>query len=169
MPYTPEQKKAHIQELQNYLQAISCEHAEIPSVLPTGIYDFRTQQAVKAFQKFTHLTETGETNQATWEKIVSVYLADTQTTPQPLYAFPVRKNSIICTGQNGFTVGVIQAILFELSRKYANLPPVQLTGIYSPETMQAVQLFQNMCILPVTGAVDCSTWNMLAQISCNLR
>lgn len=169
MAYTQTQKKAHIQELQKYLNAISCYHSEIPSVLPTGVYDSRTVTAVKAFQRFTHLTETGETNQTTWDKIVEVYLADIDTAPQPLQAFPSKKTTVICMGQDCFTVPIIQAILFKLSQKYSNIPSVHVTGIYDTETTQAIQLFQNMCLLPVTGKVDCPTWNMLAQMGCDLR
>ena len=42
MAYSQAQKKAHIQELQKYLNAISYYHPEIPCVLPTGIYDQKT-------------------------------------------------------------------------------------------------------------------------------
>lgn len=169
MAYTQAQKKAHIIELQKYLNAISCYHSEIPLIIPTGIYDAKTQEAVKAFQKFSHLTVTGETNQATWDKIVEVYLADIDTAPQPLQAFPSKKTAVICMGQDCFTVSIIQAILFKLSQKYSNIPCVQVTGEYNTDTAKAVQLFQNMCLLPVTGSVDCSTWNMLSQMGCDLR
>lgn len=169
MAYTPEQKKAHIRELQKYLNAISYYHQEIPCILPTGVYDQKTETAVRAFQKLYHLTETGETNQATWDKIVSVYLADMQNKPQPLEAFPVKKNTVLHMGEHCFTVAVIQAVLMELSRKYSNLPEIAVTGDYDADTVRAIQLFQNMCALPVTGEVDCHTWNMLAQAGCDLR
>ncbi len=169
MAYTQAQKKAHILELQKYLNAISYDHPEIPCVIPTGVYDQKTQDAVRAFQKFCHLTETGETNQATWDKIVSVYREDLDMPPQPLEAFPVKKNTVLRPGAHCFTISVIQAILFALSQKYSNLPTVRLTGSYDADTVRAVQLFQKMCALPVTGDVDCATWNMLAQAGCDLR
>ena len=169
MAYTQAQKKAHILELQKYLNAVSYYHPEIPCVIPTGIYDQKTQDAVKAFQKFSNLTETGETNQATWDKIVSVYLSDIKCAPQPLEAFPKKKNSVIHMGEHCFTAAIVQAVLLELSHQYSNLPAVQVTGDYDAETVRAVQLFQNMCALPVTGEVDCATWNMLAQAGCDLR
>lgn len=169
MPYSPAQKKAHIQELQKYLNAISYYHPEIPCILPTGVYDLKTTEAVRAFQKLYRLTETGETNQATWEKIVSVYQQDLKNSPQPLEAFPVKKNSVLHMGEHNFTTAVIQAVLMELSQKYQNLPCIAVTGNYDADTVKAVQLFQNMCGLPVTGEVDCSTWNMLAQAGCDLR
>ena len=169
MAYTQAQKKAHILELQRYLNAVSYYHPEIPCVIPTGIYDEKTQEAVRAFQKFSGLTETGETNQATWDKIVSVYLSDVKRTPQSLDAFPKKKNTVLRIGEHCFTVAVIQAVLMELSHKYSNLPDVHVTGDYDAETVRAVQLFQSMCALPVTGEVDCATWNMLAQAGCDLR
>ena len=169
MAYTQAQKKAHILELQKYLNAISYYHPEIPCVLPTGIYDEKTQAAVRAFQKFSNLTETGETNQTTWDRIVAVYLADAKCAPQPLEAFPKQKHAVIHAGEQCFTAAVIQTILMELSHHYSNLPDVHVTGEYDAETIRAVQLFQNMCALPVTGEVDCATWNMLAQAVCDLR
>ncbi|MBR1527985.1 MAG: peptidoglycan-binding protein [Oscillospiraceae bacterium] len=169
MAYTQEQKKAHILELQKYLNAVSYYHPEIPCVLPTGIYDEKTETAVRVFQKRYRLTETGETNQATWDKIVSVYLSDQKSKPQPLEAFPVRKNTILRMGDACFTVAVIQTVLMELSKKYSNLPCISVTGNYDADTVRAVQLFQNMCALPVTGETDCHTWNMLAQAGCDLR
>lgn len=169
MSYTQMQKKSHIQELQKYLNVISYYHQDIPSIIPTGVYDEKTQKAVRIFQKQYSLTETGETNQATWEKIVAVYQKLIENSPQPLEAFPKKKNAVMQKGQHCFTVAVIQAILFELSKKYDNLPCVHVTGDYDDETIKAVQLFQNLCALPVTGNVDCATWNILAQSGCDLR
>ena len=168
MSYSQNQKTAHIRELQTYLNRISYYNPDIPCVIPTGVYDEKTAEAVRIFQKLYNLTETGETNQATWEKIVSVYQEFLSNLPEPLEAFPRKKDTVMKPGGHCFTIAIIQAVLFELSEIYENLPPVHVTGIYNQETMQAVQLFQKMCTLPVTGEVDCMTWNKLAQSSLNM-
>ena len=168
MAYTQEQKKLHIQELQRYLYVISCYDTRINPMIPNGVYDSKTIQAVKSFQKIYGLTETGEVNETTWKKIVAVYRSFVDTAPKPLNAFK-DKTTVMRSGDSCFTVAVIQAILFSLSKQYNNIPNIQVTGEYNTETEQAVQLFQKMCALSVTGAVDCETWNMLAQIGCDLK
>ncbi|MDE5738162.1 MAG: peptidoglycan-binding protein [Oscillospiraceae bacterium] len=167
MAYTEEQKKLHIQELQRYLYVISCYDTRINPMIPNGVYDSKTIQAVKSFQKIYGLTETGEVNETTWKKIVTVYKSLVDTAPKPLNAFK-DKNTVVRSGDNCFTVIIIQAILFSVSKQYTNVPDVQVTGEYDIQTEQAVQIFQKMCALPVTGNVDCETWNILAQIGCDL-
>ena len=167
--YTSAQKKAHIKELQSCLHVISYYNTKIPCIIPNGIYDAETQNAVKAFQQYYNLTDSGEVNTATWDKIMSVYQHFVNTAPQPLEVFPKKPDTVMHPGDHCFTVAMIQAVLFELSQTYTNLPCVHVTGDYDTETVQAVQLFQKICGLPVTGDVDCQTWNMLAQISCDLK
>lgn len=169
MAYTEEQKKSHIRELQKYLYVISCYDTRIHPMVPNGIYDSKTIEAVKRFQAIYGLTENGEVNETTWNKIVAVYRDFIDDAPKPLNAFPKDKNTVMRSGDNCFTVTVIQAILFALSKQYNNIPSIHVTGDYDIETVQAVQLFQNMCALSVTGAVDCKTWNVLAQIGCDLK
>lgn len=169
MSYTQQQKKEHIQELQKYLFVISCYDNRISPMIPNGIYDQKTQEAVRQFQEIYKLTVNGEVNETTWNKIVTVYKSLINDTPTCLNAFPQNKNAVMRSGDSCFTVTVIQAVLFSLSKQYNNIPGVSITGDFNTETAQAVQLFQNMCALPVTGDVDCKTWNMLAQIGCDLK
>lgn len=169
MAYTEAQKKNHIRELQGYLCAISYYHPEIPCIMPNSIYNQATENAVRKFQRLYGLTETGETNQATWNQIVSVYREDMHRMPLPLEAFPKKDGIILRPGESCFTVVIMQAILLEMAKHYGNFPSVAVTGEYDTQTMQAVQLFQKTCNLPVTGNVDCKTWNMLAQMGCELR
>lgn len=167
--YTNQQKKAHIKELQKYLHVISYYNREIPGIIPNGVYDKPTENAVKAFQRAYGLTDTGEVNTATWDKIVSVYQKFMSAVPEMLEVFPQKPDTVMHRGDHCYTVAIIQAILFELSEHYSNLPCVHVTGDYDTETVQAVQLFQKISGLPVTGEVDCQTWNMLAQMGCDLR
>jgi peptidoglycan hydrolase-like protein with peptidoglycan-binding domain len=149
-------------ELQGYLHGISYYNPNIPRIIPDGIYGPETVAAVKDFQLSYGLTETGEVNTATWNKIVLVYKAFVDTPAQPLTVFPKEGGQVISAGNAGFSVLVIQSILHSLAEKYHNLPPVAVTGSYELETLQAVQIFQKMSVLPVTGNVDRKTWNMLA-------
>ena len=162
MAYTQEQERAHIRELQAMLYGISFYNPAIPRVVPDGIYGKATADAVRAFQQFYGLRVTGEVNSATWEKIAQISQELVETRPEPLEVFP-KKNTVISLGDRSFTVYVIQTILHALSETYGDLPDCGITGVFDPDTRRALELFQKMSGLPVTGAVDCKTWNMLAS------
>lgn len=163
MAYTDQQKRSHIRELQTMLYAISCENPAIPRITPDGIYGESTANAVRAFQQYYGLRVTGEVNSATWRKVAEVYQTLEKTTPAALEAFPAVRQSVILPGTHNFTVLIIQAILHALSEQYDDIPDCPLSGTFDSETIRAVQPFQKLCGLPVTGNVDCQTWNMLVQ------
>lgn len=162
MAYTQAQERAHIRELQQMLYGISFYNPAVPRVIPDGIYGKSTADAVRAFQQFYGLRVTGEVNSATWEKIAEIAQELVETRPEPLEAFP-QKNTVISLGDRSFTVSVIQTILHALSETYGDLPDCGITGVFDPDTRRSLELFQKISGLPVTGAVDCKTWNRLAQ------
>ena len=168
MAYTPAQEKAHIFELQEMLRGISMQNPAIPAVIPDGVYTEATAQAVRAFQQFYGLQVTGEVNGATWEKIAAVY-QEIAISPAPLPVYPDAPGWEVQEGQKCYTVRVAQAVLAALSEKYANLPCCAVTGILDGDTVRALQPFQRICGLPVTGRLDCRTWNMLAQMGGELK
>jgi hypothetical protein len=55
----------------------------------------------------------------------------------------------------------LQYMLRRLSRAYPFLPELALDGIFGPETLEAVMLFQRELHPPVTGVVDLGTWNAM--------
>lgn len=169
MSYTDQQKRAHIRELQAMLHGISYFNPAIPRIVPDGIYGKATADAVRDFQQYYGLTANGEVNSATWEKIAEVYRELIETAPEPLEAFPAEKQAVILPGARNFTVLVMQSILHELAQVYDAVPDCPLTGVFDEETLRAVQPFQKLCGLPVTGGVDCQTWNMLAAAGSSLR
>lgn len=169
MSYTTTQRRSHIRELQGMLYGISYYNPAIPRVVPDGIYGASTAAAVRDFQQYYGLVPNGEAGRATWEKIAEVYQELTGAAPLPLEAFPENGRAVILPGERGFTVLVIQSILHSLSQVYGNVPDCALTGVFDEETLRAVQPFQKLCGLPVTGGVDCQTWNMLAAAAGELN
>ena len=161
--YTNIQQQAHIRELQGLLHGISYYNPAVPRIIPDGIYGRETEAAVRAFQQYYGLRVTGETNQATWDRIVIVYRELVDQPPQPLRAFPQQAGAVMLPGEQGFPILIIQSILHSLSEKYGDVPPVKVTGEFDSDTQRAIQPFQKMCALPMTGCVDCKTWNLLAQ------
>ena len=167
--YSPEQEKSHIYELQQMLYGISLQNPAIPGVIPDGIYGEETAAAVRAFQQYYGLRVTGEANGATWEKIAEVYRLLSAMPPEPLEAFPQKPDTVLQEGAHCFTVLIAQAILLALSEQFENIPPCAVTGDLDADTVRALQPFQKLCSLPVTGKLDCATWNMLAQAGDTMR
>lgn len=165
MGFTDAQRIDHIQELQRYLHDISYYDPNIPRIIPDGIYGNETADAVRAFQRQYGLSDNGETNPATWERIVEVYREFVETLAQSLDVFPRDVGKIIGEGDDGLPVLVIQSILLTLSSEYPDIPPVTITGVYNAETMRAVREFQKIAGLPQTGDVNRVTWNMLAAVT----
>lgn len=164
MPYTDEQKKEHIRELQTYLYVISMFDKNIPQILPDGVYDADTKAAVEAFQRTYGLPVTGETDTATWDRITSVYKEYLDGAPAAYHAFPSR-SFVLGAGDSGELVYIIQAMLLKAAERYDNMPRPAVCGEYDERTEAAVLAFRSCCGLPDSGSLDCAVWNMLVRVS----
>ena len=58
----------------------------------------------------------------------------------------------------------MQEQLDRISRTYPALPSVTADGIYGESTRRAVEEFQKVFGLPVTGIVDYRTWYRISEI-----
>jgi len=160
MAYTQEQKREHIREMQTYLYGIACQRGDLPRCIPDGVYDECCERAVRAIQHAYGLRETGEVNQATWEKLTQVYREMQSGKPQPLEVF----RTTLREGDAGLAVLVVQGILAALA--FTQQPA---SGHYDADTLAAVMRFQHAALLPPTGEVDCTTWNALTDaVRCDL-
>lgn len=160
MPFTNEQKREHIRELQRYLHGIDMSRGKLPAVIPDGVYSRETADAVRQFQLEKGIPATGETDTATWDLIVKEYLEEMGEKPAPFSVFP--SEDYVCNkGCGGVLVWVIQSILAELGKRYDNMMIIKINGDYTAETEAAVKNFQRICGLSCTGNVDSRTWNLL--------
>lgn len=75
-----------VRSLQTMLQVLSNVFPALLTVNPDGIYGETTQKAVRAFQRFSGLPETGIAEQETWNSLASCYLchAPSVLPPEPL-------------------------------------------------------------------------------------
>ena len=62
-----------IRSLQTMLRTIAHADETLLKIVPDGIYGPNTVQAVREFQRQNALPVTGETDNATWNKLVAVY------------------------------------------------------------------------------------------------
>ena len=156
-----------VRTLQLRLNRISDNYPSIPKIaLPDGVFSFDTENAVKRFQEIFGLTPDGIVGNATWYRILFLYNAvkrlnelDSEgiTLSEVTQQFP----GATVPGDTGFAVKNIQYLLAYIERFYDEIPPLQLDGVYGPETEAAVKAFQRLFDLPITGEVDPLTWDSL--------
>lgn len=166
MAYTEKDLQEHISELQQYLRTISRLNKNIPSIIPNGLYDNLTEEAVRSFQRDYGLPVTGKVDNETWDKIYEVYQSVQELYEDIAAIFPVpsTERSYIREGDSGFLVYILQAMLNTISSFYGNLNDIEINGRYGSETAEAVADLQDIIGLPRTGEVDFRTWNRLAQL-----
>ena len=58
----------------------------------------------------------------------------------------------------------MQSQLARISRAYPAIPTIAADGVFGPRTEAAVEEFQSVFGLPVTGVVDYPTWYKISEI-----
>lgn len=76
---------------------------------------------------------------------------------EPTFKYP----DAISENDRGDRVEMLQYFLSLLSEFYFNIPTVQVTGFFGPETKAAIIEFQKAKNLPQTGVVNNVTWNAI--------
>ena len=156
----------YIRELQTYLRAIQVSLTGAADVPVDGVYGTNTARAVREFQEQAGLPVTGEADRATWEALRTAYLETVyeNALPTPIQAYQ-DPTQFLQTGDQGDGVAFLQIMLRRLSLRYPNLPPVDtVSGIYTPETEQAVRALQRLVGLPETGLTDKPTWDAVTRL-----
>lgn len=70
----------------------------------------------------------------------------------------------LSVGSTGQKVSMIQEQLNRIAQNYPSIPTVLIDGNYGESTKSAVEQFQRIFNLPVTGIVDYPTWYKISQI-----
>lgn len=71
---------------------------------------------------------------------------------------------VLSVGSSGSKVRQMQEQLNRIARAYPAMPSIAADGIYGPRTQEAVETFQSIFGLPVTGNVDFRTWYKISEI-----
>lgn len=161
-----------VRTIQNRLNRISTNYPNIPKIYPVdGVFDADTEAAVRAFQRQFNLTPDGLVGPATWYRIAFVYnnvkrLSELNSEGLTLEEISRQYPELLSEGMSGVSVRLLQYFLAIAGEYYDALPrwsAAQLDGIFGPQTRSAVEAYQRMLGLPVTGAVDRATWNALVS------
>ena len=153
-----------IMNVQKYLRHLSFHSDNFSDVPLDGIWDSATRLALTTFQKEQGLAPTGKVNRETFDILKREYdrSVSLNSPPAKLDLFPRSpKGFALSEGDTGILVDIVQYVLSELERLYS-LPEIKRSGVYDPETAQAVKHFQERNAIPPTGRVDRETWDALA-------
>lgn len=153
--------------IQTELNRISQNYPAIPKIPKIdGIFGEKTEAAVVAFQEIFNLQPDGIVGQATWYKLVRLYiavtnLAELQSQGQTFYNIAWAGPNPISQGDRGIRVEQLQYMLRVLSSYINDIPPVAVDGIFGPATRAAVVAAQQRFELPQTGSVNYETWEAI--------
>ena len=152
--------------LQRYLRQLSFSEPTIPTPPVDGIFEARTEEALREYQRLRGLPVTGEADRATWERLYAEYRASLayRSPPAAPDLFPTEPQSFLLrAGAESFLVSALQYMLQELGHLYGELEELTVTGIYDQPTQAAVLAFQARNGILPTGSVDLLTWNTVTN------
>ena len=153
--------------IQVSLNRISQAYPAIPKINPvTGVFGESTEQSVRTFQQIFSLTVDGIVGNATWYKLVFLYVAITklnelQSQGQTFYEISWEFPETLSLGSTGERVNQLQYVLSVLAFFISAVPTVSVTGTYDEATQLAVRSFQQYKGLEQTGETDPLTWDAI--------
>ena len=165
MPMHPNQSDA-VQNLQRYLRRLSFWESTIPDPPIDGIFESRTEAALREFQRLRGLSITGKADRETWDRLYNDYrgVLSAGAPPRQVAIFPADLPEYVAgPGSTGFAITVLQHMLLELHYNHKELADLTVTGIFDAPTEQAIRLFQSKYLLPVDGLVGLLTWNAITD------
>lgn len=85
-------------------------------------------------------------------------------TAEEISGIPASFPGDLQVGSQGPKVRQMQEQLNRIAQSYPALPTIRADGIYGPATRAAVEEFQRIFGIPVTGTVDFRTWYRISEI-----
>ena len=155
-----------VENMQRYLRQLSYDESSILTPPVDGIFETKTTDSLREFQRSRGLPITGSADFETWERLYDDYRASlsNNSPPRQISVFPLDPDNYeLEIGKSGFEVTVLQHMLRELSHSYYEFSEIVPNGIYDEATASAVELFQKSNLLPHNGRVGRLTWNAISD------
>ena len=155
-----------VENMQRYLRQLSYDEPTIPPPPIDGIFETRTEDALREFQRLRGFPITGSADRNTWDRLYGDYRSSLafNSPPRQISVFPLEPvGYVMVPGSGGFAVAAVQHMLLELHHSYKELESIIVTGIYDGQTENAVRTFQRLNNLPEDGNVGLLTWNSIAD------
>ena len=163
-------RSPEVLQMQVMLNRIARNYPAIPRIQPAdGTFNEETERSVIRFQEIFDLTPDGIVGNATWYKMVFLYvgvldLAELVSEGQTFYRNEFSYSSVLREGDTGEGVRVIQYMLSVISEFYSNIPSLAIDGIFGPATTRSVKALQQMAGLTQDGLVGEQTWNAMYRV-----
>lgn len=134
----------------------------------TGKFGQKTASAVGRIQRIFSLEVTYCVDEITYDAILSANDALNEKNSfdedaKMFISFP--KNKILSLGDKNEEVLFLQLALVKLSKRFVNITPICLTGVFDEATQTNVFTLQTILGLPSTGRVGHSTMSAILKIS----
>ncbi len=146
--------------VQYYLNVIAYFNPSLNVFPIDSVFGANTENAVRNFQTFYGLNVTGVVDEATWNKLRSVY-NDTRASLPTDYSSGLAKaypGYFLSEGLQNDDVRDLQTYLSFIADNIPQIPKISVDGIFGPATADAVRTFQSLYGLDPTGAVGPVTW-----------
>ncbi len=156
--------------LQYYLDYLSAYYDTIPPIEVDGDFGEATRNAVLAAQATFDLPVDGVVGESTWRAIVDAYYGIVRRIPVQYTegnTIPFG-GTVLRQGSESEAVRVLQEYLDFIADYFPEIPSVTPTGYFGPQTLAAVEAFQQVVGLPVSGLVNAVTWGAITDLYSDL-
>ena len=158
-----------VARVQFALNRVTQNYPAIPRIPAVdGIFTEQTEQAVREFQRVFNLAVDGIVGPSTWYELRRLLiavsrLAELRSEGIRLEILEWQFPEVLQEGDTGVRVEQLQFMLEVLSQFVDALPALRIDGVFGPETLRAVNAFQQWAGLEQTGQVGDVTWNRIFE------
>lgn len=158
---------ADVVTVQVALNRVSQSYPAIPKIEPVdGVFGESTEDAVEEFQRIFNLSVDGIVGQATFNKLILLYvgllkLSELSSEGQQLFSGSIQYPELLGLGSTGDEVSILQYYISVLSEFIPQIPEVEITGEFNQRTREAVLAFQEYQGIQQTGVVGELTWDLI--------
>lgn len=154
-----------VRSLAYYLNVIAYFNPEIPTVNSGGVFNAAMEEQVKAVERFYGLNPDGVVDFRTWQLINRIYSDILNNLPEGYEGATAAlyPGYNLTPGMRSDDVKEFQTYLRVIGQNIRDVPVIEATGYFGPETERAVMTFQRLYGLEPSGIVGAPTWDALAK------